>query len=85
MNPTKSTGKLSEELGPSKDTICRALHKLQNTYKNSREVPYEMTPQQTNQRVKICKTLLENPQDMRFFKPIETCDEKWVHLRNPDN
>ncbi|GBN81432.1 Histone-lysine N-methyltransferase SETMAR [Araneus ventricosus] len=85
MNPTKRTGKLSEELGPSKDTICRALHKLQKTCKNSREVPYELTPQQTNQQVEICKTLLENPQDMRFSKPIVTCDKKWVHLRNPDN
>ncbi|GBL93826.1 hypothetical protein AVEN_153598-1 [Araneus ventricosus] len=28
MNPTTSTHKLSEELGPSKGTICRALYKL---------------------------------------------------------
>ncbi|GBL74456.1 hypothetical protein AVEN_235402-1 [Araneus ventricosus] len=49
MNTITSTCKLSEELGPSKDTIYRALHNLQKTRKNSREVPYELTPQQTNQ------------------------------------
>ncbi|GBN40044.1 hypothetical protein AVEN_18099-1 [Araneus ventricosus] len=68
MNPATSTCKLSEELGPSKDTICRALHKLQKTYKNSREVPYELTPRRENQRVEIRKTLLENPQDLLFLK-----------------
>ncbi|GBL89963.1 hypothetical protein AVEN_178376-1 [Araneus ventricosus] len=44
INPTTSTYKLSEELRPSKDTICRALHKLQKNYKNSREVHHELTP-----------------------------------------
>ncbi|GBL86934.1 hypothetical protein AVEN_218675-1 [Araneus ventricosus] len=85
MNPTTSTCKLSEELGPSKDTICRAFHKLQKTYKNSREVPFELIPQHGNQRVEIGKTLLENPQDLQFFKCKMACGEKWVHLRNSDH
>ncbi|GBM08688.1 Histone-lysine N-methyltransferase SETMAR [Araneus ventricosus] len=85
MIPTTSTRKLSEELGLSEDTICLALLKLQKTYKNSREILHELTPQQANQRLEICKTLLENTQELRFFKLIVTCDEKWIHIRNPDN
>lgn len=69
-----------QELGLSNDIIRQALHKLQKAYKDSWEVPRELTTQQqTNHRVERCKTLLENSQDWRFFKRIVTCDEKWIY------
>ena len=42
-NPNTSTRKLSEELGSSKDTICRALHKLKKTHTSSPNVPNELS------------------------------------------
>jgi histone-lysine N-methyltransferase SETMAR len=39
---------------------------------------------QAQQRVTICKQLLENPHDDRFWKQIITGDEKWVFFRNTD-
>ena len=82
--PSTSTRRLSSDLGPSKDTICRALHQLQKINKRCREVPHELTPEQARRRVEICKQLLQNTLDFRFFKRIVTCDEKWIYLRNPD-
>lgn len=64
VNPTSRTRKLSEKLGPSKDTACRPLHKLQKTHKNSREVPHKLTSEQANHRVELCKIVLKNPQDL---------------------
>ena len=34
--------------------------------------------------MKICKELLANSQDQRFYRRIITCDEKWIYLRNPN-
>ena len=42
-NPNTSTRKLSEELGSSKDTISRALHKLQRTYMSSPDFSIQLT------------------------------------------
>jgi [histone H3]-lysine36 N-dimethyltransferase SETMAR len=83
-NPATSTRQLSQELGPSRWTIGRHLHQLGKTSKRCREVPHDLTAKQAEERVKICKELLTNPQDQRFYRRIVTCDEKWIYLRNPN-
>jgi histone-lysine N-methyltransferase SETMAR len=82
--PHASTRELSAALGPSKDSINRHLHQLDFVSKRPREDPHELTDAQAQRRVDICKNLLENPLDERFWKRIVTCDEKWIFLRNPD-
>ena len=44
-DPSISTRKLSNQIGPSKDTIYRALSELNKVNKRCREVSHEMTPQ----------------------------------------
>ena len=41
-----------------------------------------MTEAQAKRRVEVCRQLLENPLDDRFWKRIVTSDEKWVYLVN---
>jgi len=62
----------------------RHLHQLEKTSKRCREAPHDLTVKQAEELVKICKELLANPQDQRFYKRIVTCDEKWIYLRNPN-
>lgn len=83
-NPAISTRDLAIECGASKDTVCRHLHSMGKVKRSSRLVPHELTPQQSAKRVEICKNLLNYPTDLRFYKKIVTCDEKWVYWRNPD-
>ena len=61
-----------------------SLSELNKINKRCREVSHEMTPQMLQRRVDLCKELLQNPLDFRFFKRIVTCDEKWIYFRNPD-
>lgn len=82
--PSKSTRDLSGELNISQSSVVRHLHKLGKSYKSCRVVPHELTPEQAQRRIDVCRRLLENPIDDRFFKRIVTCDEKWVYFRNPD-
>lgn len=83
-NPSNSIRKLSAEVGASKETVRRHLHKLGMVNKSCRSVPHELTEEQANRRLTICSHLLQNPQDIRFLKSIVTCDEKWVYYNNPD-
>lgn len=83
-NPRTSTRRLSDEVGSSKSTIHRHLIQLGKVNKSCRVVPHDLTPAQAKCRVDICRDLLSNPQDDRFFKRIVTCDEKWILYRNPD-
>lgn len=82
--PSSSTRALSAELGPSQSTINRHLHQLGLVNRRCREVPHELTPSQQKRRVEVCKELLSNPQDLRFWRRIVTGDEKWIFFRNPD-
>ena len=82
--PHSSTRDLSAILGVSHTTISRNLKSLGFANKAPRQCPYDLTDCQAEQRVKVCKELLQNPLDIRFFKRIVTCDEKWIFLHNPD-
>ena len=83
-NSQKSTRRLLEELGASKDTIHRQIKMLGKSYRSCRPVPHELTPQQAQHRVDICCQLVGNPMDDTFIGTIVTCDEKWVYYSNSD-
>lgn len=84
-NPLLSTRQLSTDLGVSQSSICRHLSQINKVNRRCREVPHELTPENLQRRVDICKQLLSNPLDERFFKRIVTCDEKWIYFRNENN
>lgn len=83
-NPGSSTYDLSDELGQSQPTIWRHLHALGFESKRPRVIPHELKPEQAQKRVDICHQLLQNPQNIGFWRRIVTSDEKWIFLRNPD-
>ena len=49
-----------------------------------RSVPHQLTPQQAQRIVDICRQFIGNPMDDRFIRRIVTCDEKWVYYCNTD-
>ena len=79
----KSTRRISGELGASKDTIHRLIKTLVKSYRRCRYVSHELTPQQAQHRVDICRQLIGNPMDDRFIRKIVT-SIKWVYYNNPD-
>ena len=81
-NPQKSW--LSEELSISKDAIRRQIKTFGKVYRSCRSVPHELTQQQTQCTVNICRQLVSNPIDDRFSRRTVTSHEKWVYYRNPD-
>lgn len=83
-NPQESARKLAIKLNLSKTTVVDHLHNLGKIYKRCQETPHDLTPAQIERRLNVCKDLLQNPQDMRFFRRIITCDEKIIYLRNPN-
>jgi transposase len=73
--PSTSTRRLSDTLGPSKSTITRHLTAFGKFYKSCRIVPQELTAEQAQRRVKFCRKLLQLPKVHRFIKIIVTCEE----------
>jgi len=82
--PSSSTRELGTELGVSHMTVWNYLKQLDFVHKKPRQDPHELTEAQAAKRVEICRQLLNNPLNDRFWKRIVTCDEKWVFLVNPD-
>ena len=72
----KSTHRVSEELGVTKDTIHHHVNTLGKSYKSCKSVP--------QRRLGICRQPIGNSMDDRFIRRIVICDEKWVCYRNPD-
>ena len=60
------------------------LKTLGKSCRSCRSLPPELTPQQAQRSVDICRQLIGNPTDDRFIRRIVTCDEKWIYYRNPD-
>ena len=83
-NPITSVRRLSNELGVSKSSVHRHLVSHGKVNRRCRVVPHELSPDQAERRVNICRQLLSNPNDERFIKRIVTSDEKWIFFRNPD-
>jgi hypothetical protein len=84
QQPSTSTRRLSDTLGPSKSTIHRHLTILGKMYKSCRFVTHELTAEQAQRRVEFCRKLLQLPKDQCFIKRIVTCDEKLIYLNNPN-
>jgi transposase len=84
QQPSTSTRRLSDTLGPSKITIHLHLTALRKIYKSCRIVPQELTAEQAQRRVEFCRKLLQLPKDHGVIKRIVTCDNKWIYLNNPD-
>ena len=83
-NPNASTRVIGEKFGCHYSTISRQLNSMGYIQKRPRQDPHYLTENQALNRVKLCKKLLENPLDDRFWKRIITCDEKWVYWKNTD-
>jgi hypothetical protein len=84
QQPSTSTRRLSDTLGPSKSTIHSHPAALRQIYKSCRFVPHELSAEQAQRRVEFCRKLLQLSKDHRFIKRIVSCDEKWIYLNNPD-
>ena len=69
-NPRVSTRQLSADFGASHMTISRNLKAINKVYRRCREVPHELTPENTQRRVEICKQLLSNPLDELFLNGL---------------
>ena len=82
--PSSNTRELAEELGVDHKTVWNHLKQLGFVHKKPRQDPHELTEAQAAKRVEICRQLLNNPLDDRFWKRIVTSDEKWVYLVNHD-
>jgi transposase len=55
--PSTSTRRLSDTLGPSKITIHIQLTTIRKIYKSCRIAPHELTAEQSLRRVEICRKL----------------------------
>jgi histone-lysine N-methyltransferase SETMAR len=85
QQPSTSTRRLSDTLGPSKSTIHRHLTALGRIYKSCRVVSHELSAEQAQRRVEFCHKLLQLLKDHHFIKRIIiTCNEKWSYLNNLD-
>jgi hypothetical protein len=84
QQPSTSTRRLSDTLGPSMSTIHHRLTALGKICKSYRFVPHELTAEQAQRRVGFCRKLLKLPKDHCFIKRIVTCYEKWIYLNNLD-
>lgn len=82
--PGSSSRELAADLGVSHPTVLSHLHELGAVQNRPRQIPYELSPQQIQQRLNICNQLLAKSQDRRLWERIVTQDEKWVYLRNPN-
>jgi DeoR/GlpR family transcriptional regulator of sugar metabolism len=84
QQPSTTTGRLSDTLGPSKSTIHRHLTALRKIYKSCRVALNELTAEQAQRQVKFCSKLLQLPKYHRSIKRIVACDEKCIYLNNPN-
>jgi hypothetical protein len=74
--------RLSDTVGPSRNTIHHHLTALGKIYKSCRVVPHELTAEQAQRQVEFCRKLLQLLKDHCFNKRIVTCDEKLIYLNN---
>lgn len=69
---------LASELGCCHTTISRHLDQLKYRSKLGVWVPHELSPNQQNQRLDICTSLLTKHRTMSWLDNLITGDEKWI-------
>ncbi|CAF1508703.1 unnamed protein product [Adineta ricciae] len=84
LESLSNTHELAEELGVDQNTVWNYLKKLDFVHKKPRQDSRELTEAQAAKQIEICRQLLNNPLDDRFWKQIVTPDEKWVYRANHD-
>lgn len=80
QQPTSSSRGLSAQLGPHFSTIDHHLHQLGFSNRHPRVIPHELSPEQCQCRLDICRKFIAGPKDDRLWKGIVTGDEKWPGL-----
>ena len=83
-NCKKGIRSIAADLDLPRETVRRHMHLIGYKRKRSIQIPHELTIEQCNKRLKICKQLANGPFDNRFIKKLITCDEKWIYYNNPD-
>ena len=81
-NSSTSTRRLSAELNIPQTYVIGNLNIIGKVNKLCREVPHDLTENQTQNRVETCRKLLESLRYDRFIH--QTCDEKLVYINNSD-
>jgi len=82
-DPRQSTRKLGEELGVNHMTVYRHLTAVGRTWRRGALVPHELSERNKLERVRICRSLLDQAANSSFLDNLITGDEKWVHYDNP--
>lgn len=77
-DPRQTTRELAEQLGVSHMTVDRQLKELGFVNRIGTWVPHQLTPDQKQQRIIICHSLLLHFPLEEFLRSIVTGDEKWV-------
>lgn len=81
-DPRQCTRELANAMNCDHSTIVRHLHSMGKVQKSGVWIPHALSPNQKNQRVAICASLLARHQLARdqhrpFLSNIVTGDEKW--------
>lgn len=82
QQPSTSTYTLSARFSHSQNTISRPLHQLGLLNRHRRDALYELANDQVQRHLNICKQLLANSQDARFWRPIVSGADRSIYFRN---
>ena len=81
-NPRQSTRELACILNCCHKTVANGLKRLNYCHKRGTWIPYQLSDFNKEQRVSICRSLLDRNQTEPYLDRIVTCDEKWVMYDN---
>lgn len=82
-NPCQTQKELAMELNVDQATISRHLHAMGKIRKLGRWVPHQLSENQLEARITMCKKHLAEYRKHNFLHRIVTGDEKWVYYDNP--
>lgn len=80
---TQTTRYLAKQLNINSSTVDRRLRSMGKILKATRWVPYALSEQNKEYRMKISLSLLARHRRKSFLWRIVTGDEKWVYYDNP--
>lgn len=79
----QTQAELGQQLGFDPGTVSRRLREMGKISKLGRWIPHDLTEQQKNRRVEVCRSLLARQKKKGFLHQIVTNDEKWIYFDNP--